>query len=102
MRIDSNQGGQQVSEGARAGNPAVANNGKSSSAGAGGVLGQDQAQLSDMHAQIQTLVAQVSQLPETREQKVNALRQAVVEGTYQPKPEQVAGALFANMVKMVA
>jgi flagellar biosynthesis anti-sigma factor FlgM len=102
MRIDSNQGGQPVSEGARTNNAAVANSKASTSTGVGGLLGQDQAQLSDMHAQIQTLVAQVSQLPETREQKISALRQAVVEGTYQPKPDQVADALFSNMAELVA
>lgn len=102
MRIDSNQGGQPVSEGGRTGNSAAAKSNTSTPVGLSGALGEDQAELSDVHAQIQVLVAQVSQLPETTQEKVNALRQAVAEGSYQPKPAQVAGALFSNMLELAA
>jgi flagellar biosynthesis anti-sigma factor FlgM len=102
MRIDSNQIGQPVSEGGRTSNLAAQKGNTSVPGGVGGALGEDQAQVSDVHAQIQALVAQVSQLPEAKQEKVNALRQAVVEGSYQPKPAQVAEALFANMVKLAA
>jgi len=35
-------------------------------------------------------------------QKVSALREAVVSGSYRPNPEAVAGALFSNMVVKLA
>jgi flagellar biosynthesis anti-sigma factor FlgM len=102
MRIDSNQAGPPVSEGGRTSNPAVARNNPSASAGVGGALGEDQAQLSDVQVHIQALVAQAAQLPETTQPKIDALRQAVVNGSYQPKPDQVAEALMASMVKRAA
>jgi flagellar biosynthesis anti-sigma factor FlgM len=62
------------------------------------VMGQDQAQLSGVHAQVQALAAQAAQLPEVRQGKVMALRQAVVAGRYQTHPDQVAGAMVAEML----
>ena len=62
------------------------------------LCGEDQAQLSGAHAKWQALVAQVSQLPEMREESVHALRQAMQSGHYRPNPEEVAGAMFAHMI----
>lgn len=62
------------------------------------VLGEDQAQLSGAHIQVEALAAQVAQLPEIREQRVQALRQAVESGHYRPSTEKVAGAVFAHMI----
>jgi flagellar biosynthesis anti-sigma factor FlgM len=60
--------------------------------------GEDQAELSGTLAQVHTLVAKASQLPEVRQERVSALRQAVQSGSYQTSPEQVAGAVFAHMM----
>jgi flagellar biosynthesis anti-sigma factor FlgM len=61
-------------------------------------LGEDQAQLSGVHVHIQTLMAQALHSPEIRQEKVSALRQAVLGGNYHSTPEQVAQALFDHMV----
>jgi flagellar biosynthesis anti-sigma factor FlgM len=101
MRIDSNQGAQPLPESARTGNQTTTKE-NAVSPGASGALGEDQAQLSGTHLQVQALVAQVAQLPETAQARINALRQAVIAGKYQPSPSQVAEALFTNMVVKLA
>jgi flagellar biosynthesis anti-sigma factor FlgM len=105
MRIDSNQAAQPLPESARTGNQTTTKE-NAASPGTSGALGEDQAQLSGAHLQIQALVAQAAQLPETAhaqtQAKINALRQAVVAGKYQPSPSQVAEALFTNMVVKLA
>lgn len=101
MRIDPNQAAQAASESSsRSSSQSSAS--ADSRASASSPLGEDQAQLSDVHVQAQTLAAQASQLPEVREEKVNALRQAVLDGSYQPSSTEVAGALFAHMVVQAA
>ena len=45
--------------------------------------GQDQAQLSVDNETIQQLKANLSQVPEVRQERVDALRQAVSNGSYQ-------------------
>lgn len=57
----------------------------------------DQAQLSGAHIQVQALAAQVAQLPEVREAKINALRDAVQSGEYQPDPANTAHGLMSEM-----
>lgn len=96
MRIDSNQTAPSLSEGGRTGNPgaaSVATRGPASVASGG-----DQAQLSGAHVQVRVLASQASELPEIREEKVNALRQVVYGGAYQPSSNQVAEAVFAHML----
>jgi flagellar biosynthesis anti-sigma factor FlgM len=100
MRIDPNQIAQALPESSRASGPSPAN--ADARASAGSPLGEDQAQLSGVHVQVQTLAAQASQLPEIRQEKVNALRQAVLGGSYQPSSTQVAEGLFAHMVVKAA
>ena len=106
MRIDSNQGAQPLPESSRSsGQIAAADNSRSasSSSASASILGEDQAQLSGIHVQVQALVAQVAQLPEANQEKINALRQAVVGGKYQTSPDQIAEALFSNLaVKQAA
>jgi flagellar biosynthesis anti-sigma factor FlgM len=101
MRIDANQQPQQAANSERAGNqpPAGTN---AAAASAASALGEDQAQLSGFHAQVQSLVAHLAGLPETTQQKVSALREAVGSGKYQVRPDQVAGALFSNLVTKLA
>jgi flagellar biosynthesis anti-sigma factor FlgM len=103
MRIDSNQAldfsGSQGTE-SRTGGQGVKSGQVAVQVGAS--AGQDQAELSGIHAQAQSLVAQVSAFPEVEQSRISALRQAVVSGTYRPSPEQVAGALFSNLVTPLA
>jgi flagellar biosynthesis anti-sigma factor FlgM len=96
MRIDLNPGAQLLPEVSR-----TTNQNASSAAGqssAGSSVGQDQTQLSGAYTEIRSLAAQVSQLPEAGEEKVSALRQMVLGGSYQPSAGQVAQALFAHML----
>jgi negative regulator of flagellin synthesis FlgM len=97
MRIDSNQGAQRLLE-----NSLGANQSPNRASSAGSSVSGDQAELSGVHLQIQALVAQAAQLPEVRQEKVNALRQAVASGNYRPSPEQVSEALFAALVRTAA
>jgi flagellar biosynthesis anti-sigma factor FlgM len=98
MRIDLNPGAQPLPESSRSTSQSSAASAGSAGAAATSALGEDQAQLSGAHAQVQSLVAHALQLPEIRQEKVNALRQAVLGGGYQPSSTQVAAALFAHLV----
>jgi len=95
MRIDLQYGPQQAPESGRS-------NAQTSSAAAGSLgrleSGEDQAQLSGAHVQVEALATQASQLPEIREERVQTLREAVHSGQYQADPQKVAGALLAHMV----
>jgi flagellar biosynthesis anti-sigma factor FlgM len=96
MRIDLNPGVQPLPEGRQSGNPNPT--GADAQSSAASPLGEDQAQLSGVHVQLQLLAAQAAQLPEVRQETVDALRQMVLGNSYQPGPEQVAEALFAHML----
>lgn len=95
MRIDSNSRaaeaqdlGQSSQSGARANAPA---------GGAGNALGSDTARLSTDQARVASLAAQVNNLPEVRQQKVEALRRVIGDGSYQVTPEQTADAILAEI-----
>ena len=60
--------------------------------------GEDQAQLSGSHAHVAALAAQVAQLPEVRQEKVQALRQLILGGQYHPGAEKIAGAMVSHMI----
>ncbi len=94
MRIDFNYSPQATS----GSNPTNAKASAQAPSAVASGMGEDQAQISSVHAQVQSLAAQASQLPEVREERVQALRQAVVSGNYRPAPEMVAGAMLAHMV----
>jgi flagellar biosynthesis anti-sigma factor FlgM len=51
------------------------------------------------HVQLSSLVEQALQAPETRQDKVDSLRQAVQSGQYSVDPLQIAGAILANSGK---
>ena len=105
MRIDLNPNSQPLSETNRGSTPnpaAPASSSPASALGAATGTGEDQAVLSGTLVQVQALVAQASQLPEVRQERVSALRQAVQNGTYQASPEQVAGAVFDHLLAGVA
>jgi flagellar biosynthesis anti-sigma factor FlgM len=106
MRINSDQGAQQLPDSGRTGiQNGVHNSNQTSgsspatSTGSNSVgdLGQDHAQLSGGHMLVQTLAAQTAQLPEVREERVSALRQAIQSGSYHPSPADVAGAMFSQL-----
>jgi flagellar biosynthesis anti-sigma factor FlgM len=103
MRIDSKQSGHTVSESKQ---PAASGQtaGSSTFPGRGGLsvnsnlnVSEEQAQVSGTRVLVQALAAEVAQLPEVRQEKVSALRQAVQSGDYNPDPEQVAGALVSHL-----
>jgi flagellar biosynthesis anti-sigma factor FlgM len=103
MRIDSNLSAQLPAENQGAGDAAAAVKANAAVAqSVSSALGEDQAQFSGVHLQVQALVAHVLQLPETTQEKVQALRQALVSGKYQSSPDQVAGALFSSWVGKLA
>jgi flagellar biosynthesis anti-sigma factor FlgM len=96
MRIDSHSEAQPLPEKQATGGAASTRSQTTASAGSS-PLGEDQAQLSGVHVQVQALVAQVLQLPESNAEKVQALRQAVASGQYKPSADQLAGALLTNL-----
>ncbi len=96
MRIDLQHAPQLSPETDRNSAPGSAARGSASASNA--LAGQDQAQLSGAHAQVQALAAQASQLPEIRQERVQALRQAIQGGHYVSSPEKVAEAMLAHMI----
>jgi len=96
MRIGPNQGTQAAAESDRTASERAT--GADPRASSSGAPGEDQAQLSGTHIQVQVLAAQALQFPEVRQEKVNALRQVVLNGSYRPSANQVADAVFAHMV----
>jgi flagellar biosynthesis anti-sigma factor FlgM len=95
MRINPNQGTEALSETGVASAQSKAS--ATINTNSGNALGEDQAQISGAHTQVQALAAQVLQLPEVRQEKVSALRQAILTGTYRPDREQVADALLNQL-----
>ena len=78
----------------------VANSGASvqQSASAPTASTQDQAQLSVDSGTVQQLKASLSQLPEVRQERVNALRQAVSKGSYQISNQQLGDAIGSDLL----
>jgi len=95
MRIDLNYGPQQAPAANR--NEADTAAAQNNTSAAKVTSGEDQAQLSGAHSQVEALAAQASQLPEIREERVQALRQAVESRQYHADPEKVAGAIMNSM-----
>lgn len=91
MRIDPYFGAQQTSETGRSQQNAAVSTSSNAEPQA------DQAQLSGAHAQVQALAAQASQLPEVRQAKVQALREAVQNGQYHVSSSLIAGSLMSEM-----
>lgn len=94
MRIDQNYGPQGTPETSLGSAQKAAGNSPAPSA----ALGEDQAQISRAHTQVQALASLAAQLPEIRLEKVQALRLAVNSGQYQVRPHDVATALVAHLV----
>ena len=58
---------------------------------------QDEAQLSVDCGTVQQLKSALSQLPEVRQERVSALRQAVNSGSYQVSNQQLADAIGSDL-----
>jgi flagellar biosynthesis anti-sigma factor FlgM len=63
--------------------------------------GQDQAQFSVDNDTIQSLKATLSQVPEVRQDRVDALRQALSRGSYQVSDEQLSDAMGSDLLGKV-
>lgn len=74
----------------------------SASAQTSSSLGSDRAELSMDHARVAALATQVSNLPEIRQEKVNALSDALQSGEYNVSPEQTAAAMLSEFLGNVA
>lgn len=95
MRIDLNQAAQALHESDQTSKLGLADEAYVSLDRA---PGEGPAQLSVARAQMQVLIAQVSQLPEIRQEKVTALRRMVLGRVYQPPLDQLAEAVFVHML----
>jgi len=60
--------------------------------------GQDQAQLSTVGGTVQQLKASLSQMPDVRQNRVDALRQAVASGSYQISDQQLSDAIGSDLL----
>lgn len=78
----------------------VANSGSSSpqNRSAPASSGQDQAILSVDSGTIQELKASLSQVPEVRQDRVNALRNAISSGSYQVSDQQLGNAIGSEQM----
>lgn len=81
----------------------TAGSGPSTSQSSSATVGssQDQAQLSVDNGTIQQLTASLSQVPDVRQERVEALRQAVSNGTYQVSDQQLSDAIASDMLGKV-
>lgn len=77
-----------------------ANSGASASQGryAPVISQQDQTQLSVDNGTVQELKAKLSQLPDVRQERVNALRQAISNGSYQVSNQQLGDAMGKDLL----
>jgi flagellar biosynthesis anti-sigma factor FlgM len=64
--------------------------------------GQDTVSLSSKHVEVQTLTANLANVPEVRTGRVTALQQQVSSGQYHPNSQKVADAIVADQFKVSA
>ncbi|MGO8793111.1 MAG: flagellar biosynthesis anti-sigma factor FlgM [Terriglobia bacterium] len=64
--------------------------------------GQDQAQLSVDNDTLQRLKANLSQVPEVRQERVAALSQAVSNGSYQISDQQLSDAIGSDLLGKIS
>ena len=57
---------------------------------------EEVAHLSTGSDAVQTLKAQLDKVPETRQQKVDSLKQAIAEERHRRDPRKIASAMFAD------
>lgn len=66
----------------------------SASAGAKAETGEDKLRFSERASDIGRLVDQLKELPDMREAKINALREQIEAGEYNPSSEDIADAIL--------
>jgi len=92
MRVNLNSKAQESSDvGQAASGARVVTN------GGGSAAPSDKAVLSADQARVQSLTAEVNQLPDIRQEKVAALGLAIQHGSYEVTPEQTAEAMMGEM-----
>ena len=97
MRIDSNQSGQTTPSTNRPATRSQTAGSSSSQAGGGLSVTEGLAQHSGTLVLVRALAAEAAQLPDVRQEKVIALRQALQRGDYRLDPDQVADALLWHL-----
>jgi negative regulator of flagellin synthesis FlgM len=60
------------------------------------IVGEDKLQFSNRAAEVGTLVDQVKDLPDVRHEKIDALRERIAAGEYNPSSEEIAEAIFKD------
>ena len=80
--------------------PKVANSGSAAkqNRSAPATATQDKTQLSVDSATVQQLKANLSQVPEVRQERVDALRQAIGSGSYQVSDQQLSDAIGSDLL----
>jgi len=58
----------------------------------------DTVQFSSKFSEVQQLTLKLQQIPDTRSERVAALKEKIQQGTYNPDPAEVADALLNNSV----
>jgi flagellar biosynthesis anti-sigma factor FlgM len=91
MRIDSTNNNRIAAD------AAAANQTKQAAGNASKIAGDDKAELSTDGARVNSLTAQLNQLPEVRSEKITELQKAIRQGTYDVTPEQTADAIIADV-----
>jgi negative regulator of flagellin synthesis FlgM len=59
-------------------------------------LGGDKIELSHKGAKVSEMVDQIKQMPDVREDRVEALRQKITSGEYDPSSEAIANAILKD------
>jgi negative regulator of flagellin synthesis FlgM len=76
--------------------PSAQTQGTSRPSTTGSAAGEDTVSISSTHGDLQTLKASLSNVPEIRIDRVNALQQKVSTGQYAPSSEKIADAIIAD------
>ncbi|HTT34026.1 MAG TPA: flagellar biosynthesis anti-sigma factor FlgM [Methylomirabilota bacterium] len=103
MKIDPrtqfpNDPSSQQVKGARTG--ASSSKSSSKSSGVSSPSGEDTVKLSSVHGEVQTLTAGVTQVPEVRTERVQALQAKVREGKFNPDSAAVADAMIKEHARV--
>jgi flagellar biosynthesis anti-sigma factor FlgM len=64
--------------------------------------GADTTALSTGQDRVSTLISELRNVPEVRQEKVDALRAAIQRGEHQVAPEQIAAAMYRDMASLTS
>lgn len=79
---------------------ATKSQGTSQSSDVHSTAGQDTVSISRKHQEVQTLAANLANVPEVRAERIGALRQKVQSGNYHPDSGEIADSLIADHSKL--